>query len=128
MDLAKPKIPQGPLLPVGQTKKSFNITTNLTRIIVFVIALSITIFSYFPRPSVADESKPSLCPQHAPLVPPTNSKLDATKEYLKSTAWRNSTIQHHGGAVRVKTETFGDLGKIGEDERWDVFYDVGGSK
>ncbi len=39
-----------------------------------------------------------------------------------SDAFWNQTIERLSGAVKVKTESFDDLGVVGEDKRWDVFY------
>lgn len=45
------------------------------------------------------------------------------EDLLQSDAFRNQSIAHLSGAVQVRTESFDNLGPIGEDSRWDVFYD-----
>ena len=42
--------------------------------------------------------------------------------YLKSPAFQNSSIQRLSGAVQIDTQSFDDLGKVGEDKRWEVFF------
>ncbi|KAK4118869.1 carboxypeptidase S [Parathielavia appendiculata] len=62
------------------------------------------------------------CEQPQPLLPSKDSKLDKVYEHIVSSGFRNATIRRLAGAVQVKTESFDDLGPIGEDPRWDVFY------
>lgn len=42
--------------------------------------------------------------------------------YLKSPAFQNASIQRLSGAVQIDTQSFDDLGKVGEDKRWEVFF------
>ena len=65
------------------------------------------------------------CPQVAPLYPKQKSEeLSKMEEYLTSEAFKNASVARLSGAVRIPSMSFDDLGPIGEDERWDVFYDV----
>ncbi|TID21968.1 peptidase family M20/M25/M40 [Venturia nashicola] len=43
-------------------------------------------------------------------------------DYIGSAAFRNASIARLGGAVRIPTQSFDDMGIVGEDERWQVFY------
>jgi Gly-Xaa carboxypeptidase len=64
------------------------------------------------------------CPQEAPLLPnKTTSALSAMDEFLKSETFRNHSINRLSDAVKVQTVSFDDMGAIGDDARWDVFYD-----
>ncbi|KAB5515506.1 hypothetical protein GE09DRAFT_1013130 [Coniochaeta sp. 2T2.1] len=65
------------------------------------------------------------CAQPEPLLPSNDgdSKLEKAYNYISSSAFRNATIKRLSGAVKVKSESFDDLGAIGDDKRWDVFYD-----
>ena len=65
----------------------------------------------------------SQCVQPDPLVPAENADLDKLFEYVSGSEFRNATIKRISGAIQVKSESFDDLGPIGEDPRWDVFYD-----
>lgn len=65
----------------------------------------------------------AFCGQPDPLFPSAGGEsLEKAYNYISSGAFRNATIQRLSGAVQVKSESFDDLGVIGEDERWDVFY------
>ncbi|KAL6712294.1 hypothetical protein ACN47E_000171 [Coniothyrium glycines] len=63
------------------------------------------------------------CPQVEPLYPSRNTKeLADVENYISSDAFREVAITRLSQAVQVRTESFDDLGAIGEDARWDVFY------
>ena len=64
------------------------------------------------------------CPQVAPLLPQQSSKelLDMDL-YLKSPAFRNASIKRLSASVKIPTESFDDMGPIGTDKRWDIFYE-----
>jgi Gly-Xaa carboxypeptidase len=74
-------------------------------------------FSFLPK----YDFKPG-CVQAEPRLPSKDPKLDNVYDHVSSSAFRNATIRRLSGAVQVKTESFDDLGAIGEDPRWDVFY------
>lgn len=64
------------------------------------------------------------CAQPAPLFPEASGdELDRAYKHVASESFRNGTIARLSGAVRVPTESFDDMGAIGEDKRWDVMYD-----
>lgn len=44
------------------------------------------------------------------------------ESYLKSNAFREVAVRRLSGAVKIPTESFDDMGDIGADPRWDVFY------
>ena len=77
------------------------------------------------QPNHASHVYPSeQCPQVDPLFPEcTSSKLAAMDEYLKSSDFQNKSIAHLKGAVQIPTQSFDDMGPIGEDERWEIFYE-----
>ena len=43
-------------------------------------------------------------------------------DYFQSDAFRNQSIKRLSGAVQIPTQSFDDLGPVGEDPRWDIFY------
>ena len=64
------------------------------------------------------------CPQVEPLLPEQSSKeLLDMDGYLKSSRFRNESIERLSDAVRIPTESFDDMGPIGCDKRWDIFYE-----
>lgn len=61
------------------------------------------------------------CAQPAPLFPVSeNPKVVAMYDYLSTPSFENASIIRHSGAVRVATQSYDDMGPIGEDKRWDV--------
>jgi Gly-Xaa carboxypeptidase len=68
------------------------------------------------------EASKSRCPQVEPLVLKSTKELDHMDDYLKSETFRNQSIERLSGAVRIPTQSFDDLGAVGADPRWDIFY------
>jgi Gly-Xaa carboxypeptidase len=63
------------------------------------------------------------CPQVHPLLPNyTSDGLEAMDQYLRGSKFREESIERLSHAVQISTESFDNMGEIGEDERWDVFY------
>ena len=61
--------------------------------------------------------------QPAPLFPGNDDQVNRAYDHVSSESFRNGTIIRLSGAVRVPTQSFDDMGAIGEDKRWDVMYD-----
>ncbi|KAK7748121.1 hypothetical protein SLS53_001375 [Cytospora paraplurivora] len=65
------------------------------------------------------------CRQVDPLFPSqwkssfSGGSLD---DYLLSDQFRNASIGRLAGAVQVATQSYDNLGQVGEDERWEVFF------
>lgn len=66
----------------------------------------------------------ALCPQPAPLQPHASQRLVDAYAGYDSESYRNRSAELLGGAVRVPSMSFDDLGPVGEDPRWDVFGDL----
>jgi Gly-Xaa carboxypeptidase len=65
------------------------------------------------------------CPQVAPLKPKLKSEeLLKMDEYLKSEVFRNASIGRLSGAIQIPSMSYDDLGPVGKDERWDIFFDL----
>lgn len=60
---------------------------------------------------------PALNPHHQ------SQGLDDMDKHIGSADFRNGSIARLSGAVQVPTESFDDLGPIGEDKRWETLYD-----
>lgn len=72
-------------------------------------------------------------PKYQPQCPPQEvigpkSRPDITSRNVetlfKSSDFRNLSIERLSGAVQIPTEDFDGMGPVGEDERWEVFYDL----
>ncbi|CAK7216175.1 Gly-Xaa carboxypeptidase [Sporothrix curviconia] len=76
---------------------------------------------YEPRPP-----PPPRCPAQQAIVP--SARPDITDrnvhQLFKSPAFRNLSVSRLAGAVQIQTVDFEDMGRLGEDPRWDVFYDL----
>lgn len=73
-----------------------------------------------PPPSSISQPK---CEQVAPLVPGHQTdELVSMDAFLQSAKFRNQSIQTLSGAVQIPTESFDDMGVVGEDERWNIFF------
>jgi Gly-Xaa carboxypeptidase len=95
-----------------------------------LVALAFLALCFYLRPSNplvphwSLDSHPSLkCPQVAPLHPSKDSKeLEAMQSYLESKAFRGIAIERLAGAVQIPTQSYDDMGDVGADPRWDLFY------
>ena len=69
-----------------------------------------------------DVSKAS-CNQPDPMFPShTTHELDYAYDYISSDEFREGSIGRLSGAVQIPSESFDDLGLIGEDSRWEIMY------
>ncbi|KAL5341451.1 hypothetical protein BJX70DRAFT_358833 [Aspergillus crustosus] len=69
------------------------------------------------------EFNSDICPQVAPLSPSTITEdLIALEKSIQSDSYRNRSIERLSEAVQIDTQVFDDLGPVGTDPRWDVFY------
>ena len=77
-----------------------------------------------------DRTSPSLpleaqCPQVDPLLPTIKTPaLSKMEDYLDSSKFRNESIARMAGAIQIPSESYDDLGPVGEDKRWDTMYDL----
>jgi Gly-Xaa carboxypeptidase len=77
-------------------------------------------------PSTTIESK-AQCPQVEPFFPTRKTKeLENMESYLVSDAFRDVAIERLSGAVKRPTQSYDDMGDIGSDPRWDIFYSFAG--
>ncbi|KAH9909608.1 carboxypeptidase s [Xylariomycetidae sp. FL2044] len=67
----------------------------------------------------------SQCPQVDPLTPKHQSTaLSEMDDFIASPEFRNLTIARLAGAIQIPSESYDDLGPVGEDKRWDTMYDL----
>lgn len=65
---------------------------------------------------------PNQCPQVEPLFPRrTNDALEWMDNYLRSDAYFHYSSDLLSSAIQYRTVTWDDMGRVGEDERWDTF-------
>lgn len=89
-----------------------------------------TLSSYFPlhRPHHHHHhhsGQSDQCRQADRLFPgQKTTALDSMDEYLASPQFLNASVPRLAGAVQIPTQSYDDMGPIGEDSRWDVMYDI----
>ncbi|RAR08956.1 carboxypeptidase s [Stemphylium lycopersici] len=77
---------------------------------------------YLPS-NPSNAASESQCSQAAPLFPSRSTKeLDDMESYLTSDAFRDVAIERLSGAVKIPTQSYDDMGDIGADPRWEIFY------
>jgi len=76
------------------------------------------------RPSHGEDAGTAAqCIQVDGLVPNrTSTKLHEMEAFVSSPEFRNKSITRLSNAVQIPSVSYDDLGDIGVDERWDIFY------
>ncbi|TGJ81242.1 hypothetical protein E0Z10_g7521 [Xylaria hypoxylon] len=103
-----------------------SVGTLVRNAIVLAVILK-TSFAFYQRWTAGEDSSASVvkCPQVGPLVPGQESPaLSKMEDYFQSDKFRNETIKRLAGAIRIPTQSYDDLGPVGEDSRWDTMYDL----
>jgi Gly-Xaa carboxypeptidase len=121
-------------LPIAQYRQPHELRArSWSRAIISVSLLCLAVGGWFYNPqafssrsfeiALKHHSKPEpKCHQPSALHPPDNDGLNAMYNFLSTPTFENASILRLSGAVQVRTESFDDLGAIGDDKRWDVFY------
>ncbi|RJE22664.1 Carboxypeptidase [Aspergillus sclerotialis] len=66
----------------------------------------------------------SVC-QQVPKLSPKNEKAQQfIRDKVESPKYQEEIIDKLSGIIRIPSESYDELGPIGQDERWDIFYDV----
>ncbi|KAI1747373.1 hypothetical protein F4782DRAFT_426085 [Xylaria castorea] len=120
---------KGTLLPSPRATAPKSRWRSVGALLLHAIAFAVivkTSFEIYQRLTAGEDSFSSQekCPQVEPLVPSQQSPaLSEMEEYLLSDKFRDDTIERVAGAVRIPTQTYDDLGPVGEDPRWETLYD-----
>jgi Gly-Xaa carboxypeptidase len=65
------------------------------------------------------------CKQVDPIFPTEKTDtLTAMDDFIASPKFVNDTVARMAGAIQVPSQSYDDLGPIGEDTRWDTMYDM----
>jgi Gly-Xaa carboxypeptidase len=94
--------------------------------IAVVLALILTNISHKGKDADWDHhSDFPACPQYPALVSTAgNIKLEKkVMEEISSEDFFDKSLKNMQGAVKIPTESFDDMGKVGDDDRWDIFVD-----
>jgi hypothetical protein len=65
-------------------------------------------------------------PNQAVFHPTERPDISAisTQTLFGSNQFRDLIAQRLSGAVKIPTITYDEMGRVGEDSRWDIFYDL----
>jgi len=69
-------------------------------------------------------TKDDACPQYSELPPLSEEARQLDEEIEKeinSDAFFQKSLKKMQGAVKIPTESFDDMGEVGEDSRWEIF-------
>lgn len=116
------------LLPTTATYRG-RITPWATRLLTFasLVVLWATLRTY-PRSFAGwfDKNQPyvidALCPQVDQLKPVKHADLyEQFGSFIDTDSYKRRAIDWLAGAVKVPTESYDEMGEIGEDPRWEAF-------
>ncbi|KAJ5819299.1 hypothetical protein N7474_004890 [Penicillium riverlandense] len=63
--------------------------------------------------------------QQVPKLSPKNTKVEQfVREKVESPEYHREIINKLSGMIRIPSESYDELGPIGEDKRWDIFYQM----
>ncbi|KAJ4371275.1 hypothetical protein N0V83_004492 [Neocucurbitaria cava] len=83
--------------------------------------IDITATRWYLGPS--EPASKARCAQVEPLHPVRKTKeLENVESYLKSETFRDIEVGRLSEAVQIPTQSFDDMGDVGSDPRWDIFY------
>ncbi|KAK4498733.1 hypothetical protein PRZ48_009243 [Zasmidium cellare] len=100
------------------------------RAVLFTLLSAAACFFWFSPSLIPDvglsngsTSSKNQCQQVPALWPAEdNDRVKQAYDYLFTPAFENASIARLSGAVQIRTESYDDLGEVGEDPRWDAFY------
>ncbi|KAI1429622.1 peptidase family M20/M25/M40 [Xylaria sp. FL1777] len=120
---------KGALLPPPRAAAVSSRWRSVGALMLHAIAFAVllkTSFELYRHLTAGEDPSASVakCPQVDALVPSQQSPaLSEMEEYLLSDKFRDETVKRLAGAIHIPTESYDDLGPIGEDFRWETMYD-----
>ncbi|KAH8648179.1 hypothetical protein BGZ60DRAFT_223907 [Tricladium varicosporioides] len=66
------------------------------------------------------------CPPQEIISPKLHPEITEqnVEKLFKSEEFHKLSVERLAGAVKIPSEDFDDMGEVGEDKRWDVFFDI----
>ena len=101
--------------------------SRVLRALVLVVLICVLYLSRWKAGKTSSQSSletisDAACPSVKKLVPYGDGLLGL--DQFRTPEYRNYSLLAWSGAVKIPTENFDDLGEVGEDPRWDIFYDM----
>jgi Gly-Xaa carboxypeptidase len=112
-------VPQLPTKKKGLRSLSY----VLFPFLVILAILRLPIWYYTSNKNYDYDVTKAECKQPDALFPPKSSdQLEHMYEFLSSDEFKEGSIARLSGAVQIPSESFDDLGPIGQDPRWEIMY------
>ena len=81
-------------------------------------------FDYSGLDKYTPGSQSGVC-QQVPKLSPKNEQVEQfIRDKVESPNYQKEIIDTLSGIIRIPSESYDELGPIGQDERWDIFYEV----
>jgi len=113
--------------PAPRARSSSPWLATLSKVAAAALLLKVFGGAYLAYDSSARGSHKPLgaqCGQAEPLSPSfTNDHLDKMVGYIDSPDFFDAAIANMAGAVQIPTESFDDMGPVGEDPRWEILFE-----
>jgi Gly-Xaa carboxypeptidase len=94
-------------------------------VVAVIVTVALTTIASHKHDGFPDSNLPA-CPQYPALKSTSSERRKLEKEVreeLSSDTFFDKSLKKLQGAVQIPTESFDDMGKVGEDPRWDIFVD-----
>ncbi|KAJ3478805.1 hypothetical protein NLG97_g8479 [Lecanicillium saksenae] len=65
-----------------------------------------------------------VCLQPDPLIPSNKRTEQYVKDKVESAAYQREIINKLSGIIQIPSESYDELGPIGQDERWNIFFQI----
>ncbi|KAK5172222.1 uncharacterized protein LTR77_003860 [Saxophila tyrrhenica] len=107
--------------PRGSVLRS--VSYVLFPLLVLFTILKQPVLDLLPSQHSHNDSSSSQCAQVDPLFPSENNgRLEDMYDYISTSEFKTDSIKRLSGAVQIATESYDDLGPVGEDPRWETRY------
>ncbi|KAK2810553.1 hypothetical protein FQN50_002810 [Emmonsiellopsis sp. PD_5] len=108
-------------LAIGLLAAFFAVQEGTSRLIGLLGGLS----PVTTRENIYTPQNPSNICAQVPKLAPSNSKIDTfIRAKVSSPSYRDEIIQKLVGIIQIPSESYDDLGPIGTDSRWNIFYKI----
>ncbi|KAI2466074.1 carboxypeptidase S [Annulohypoxylon bovei var. microspora] len=120
---------KGQLLPhpqnVASNSSPRSLWISVVQVAAICLLLKISVFDPFVAPRLKNDELEVLaqCPQVKPLFPSEDPSLSKMEKYIISPKFLNETVSRMAGAIQIPSESYDDLGPVGDDKRWDLMFD-----
>ncbi|KAL2817653.1 hypothetical protein BJX63DRAFT_103148 [Aspergillus granulosus] len=84
----------------------------------------LTNFDLSPNPGKHTPYNPSICPQVTPIAPSHNRIEQSILDKTSPPTYHDQIINKLRGIIQIPSESYDDLGPIGQDPRWNIFYKI----